>query len=240
MISAAKWAREKKVPFLGICLGFQVAVIEYARNVAGITDAHSAELDENTPSPVVIFMPEISKTHLGGTMRLGLRSTVFQPGTEWSTVRRLYGDSETIWERHRHRYEVNPEYVERIERAGLLFTGRDETGDRMQVAELRGPWTVTSTQESALTCAQIIHFTLGCRLIQSFAPGLSIRPRRISVSLRLRQAVSKNKSPSSASSSCDLRTTDTSATLRLSRLLGRTALRLERHTPRFLRMVATN
>ena len=82
-------------------------------------------------------MPEISKTHMGGTMRLGLRPTVFQPGSEWSKVKRLYGGSDTIWERHRHRYEVNPAFVERIEKGGLIFTGRDERGERMQVAEIR-------------------------------------------------------------------------------------------------------
>ncbi|KAK4705259.1 CTP synthase, partial [Phenoliferia sp. Uapishka_3] len=137
MIAAAKWAREKKVPYLGICLGFQVAVIEYARNVCGLADAHSAELVEDTPHPVVIFMPEISKTHLGGTMRLGLRPTIFQEDTEWSHVRQLYGGAKAIWERHRHRYEVNPDYVDRIEAKGLIFTGKDEKGVRMQVAELK-------------------------------------------------------------------------------------------------------
>lgn len=71
-------------------------------------------------------------------MRLGLRPTIFQKDTEWSQVRQLYGGAETIWERHRHRYEVNPAYVERIEKAGLRFTGRDEKGERMQVAELKG------------------------------------------------------------------------------------------------------
>lgn len=71
-------------------------------------------------------------------MRLGLRPTIFQPESEWSQVRKLYGGAETIWERHRHRYEVNPEYVEQIEEAGFKFIGRDETGQRMQVAELPG------------------------------------------------------------------------------------------------------
>lgn len=99
-------------------------------------DAHSTELEESTPDPVVVFMPEISKTHLGGTMRLGLRPTVFQKNTENSLIRRLYGGNEVIWERHRHRWEINPEYVERIEGAGLRFTGRDGRGERMQVAEL--------------------------------------------------------------------------------------------------------
>jgi len=136
MIAAAKWAREKKVPYLGICLGFQIAVIEFARNVCGLTEAHSAELLPSTPDPVVIFMPEISKTHLGGTMRLGLRQTTFQPGTEWSKVRQLYGGSEAIHERHRHRYEINPAYIDTIEAKGLIFTGKDTKGERMQVAEI--------------------------------------------------------------------------------------------------------
>ncbi|KIJ37272.1 hypothetical protein M422DRAFT_781838 [Sphaerobolus stellatus SS14] len=137
MVEAIKWAREKKVPFLGICLGFQMAVVEWARSVCGLRDANSAELDESTSHPVVIYMPEISRTHLGGTMRLGLRSTIFRPEYEWSTLRKLYGGAQTIWERHRHRYEVNPEYVSKLEESGLLFVGRDEKGERMQGLELK-------------------------------------------------------------------------------------------------------
>ncbi|PWN47951.1 CTP synthase [Violaceomyces palustris] len=122
MISAARWAREKKVPYLGICLGFQVAVIEFARNVCGIQSAGSAELEPECKDPVVVFMPEISKTHLGGTMRLGLRPSVFGEGTEeWSRIRKLYGGEPIVWERHRQRYEVNPEYVERLERGNPSF-----------------------------------------------------------------------------------------------------------------------
>lgn len=85
-------------------------------------------------------MPEVSKTHMGGTMRLGLRPTVFTEGSDkWSIVRKMYGGVNTIWERHRHRYEVNPEYIERLTKAGSLeFIGRDEKGVRMQVMELRG------------------------------------------------------------------------------------------------------
>ncbi|KAK0532575.1 CTP synthase ura7 [Tilletia horrida] len=132
MISAAKWARTKKVPFLGICLGFQISVIEYARNVCGIERAGSSELDEKCTDPVVIYMPEISKTHMGGTMRLGLRPTLFQDGTQsTSKIGQLYGSAETVWERHRHRYEINPEYVERIEKgaAAAATAGADgQTG----------------------------------------------------------------------------------------------------------------
>lgn len=138
MVAAAKWAREKKVPFLGICLGFQIAVLEWARNVCGLSNAQSTELDESTSEPVIMYMPEISKTHLGGTMRLGLRATLFQPDTEWSNMKAIYGGRETIWERHRHRYEVNPEYVDRLERDGWRFIGKDQKGLRMQIAELKG------------------------------------------------------------------------------------------------------
>ncbi|KAG8925724.1 CTP synthase ura7 [Tulasnella sp. 418] len=138
MMLAVKWAREQKVPFLGICLGFQVAVIEWARNVLGLKDANSTEFVENCPNPVVVYMPEISKTHLGGTMRLGLRPTIFGEGTEsWSKIRRLYGDHQIIWERHRHRYEVGPPYVDRFVQSGLNFIGKDEKGERMQVLELK-------------------------------------------------------------------------------------------------------
>ncbi|KAF9166219.1 CTP synthase ura7 [Actinomortierella ambigua] len=134
-IAAAKWAREQKVPYLGICLGLQIAVIEFARNVCGMPDADSAELNENTTEPVVVFMPEISKTHLGGTMRLGIRPTVFQANTEQSKIRRLYGGAESVEERHRHRYEINPEKIGAFEAKGLRFVGKDETGQRMEIVE---------------------------------------------------------------------------------------------------------
>ncbi|KAG0357400.1 CTP synthase [Gamsiella multidivaricata] len=135
-IAAAKWAREQKIPYLGICLGLQIAVIEFARNICGMPDANSIELDENTSTPVVVYMPEISKTHLGGTMRLGARPTEFQPGTENSAIRKLYGGGLTVLERHRHRYEINPELIEKFEAEGLKFVGKDETGQRMEIVEL--------------------------------------------------------------------------------------------------------
>ncbi len=127
MISAVRWAREQKVPFLGICLGFQIAVIEWARNVCDLANAHSSELVSDTPHPVICFMPEISKTHMGGTMRLGLRPTIFEPATESAKLRRLYGGKSVAWERHRHRYEVEPKYVDTLESKGKLrFIGKDE------------------------------------------------------------------------------------------------------------------
>ncbi|CAG8500706.1 14945_t:CDS:10 [Funneliformis mosseae] len=144
-IAAARYARENKVPYLGICLGLQVAVIEFARNVCGLEAANSEELDKNAIHQVVVNMPEISTTHLGGTMRLGLRSTIFQDGTEsWSTIRKLYENAQSISkdnhhvvERHRHRYEVNPAHVSMFEAKGLHFVGRDETGERMEIMELK-------------------------------------------------------------------------------------------------------
>jgi CTP synthase len=143
MIAAAKWARLNKIPYLGICLGMQIAVIEFARNVCGMEDASSVELSEHCKDPVVIFMPEIDKTTLGGTMRLGLRPTLFQDGSEWSRLRRLYGENKEIHERHRHRYEVNPEYVDKLAKAGLDFIGKDDKGVRLEIMELKDhPWYV--------------------------------------------------------------------------------------------------
>ncbi|KAH9213072.1 CTP synthase-like protein [Leptodontidium sp. 2 PMI_412] len=143
MIAAAKWARTNKTPYLGICLGMQIAVIEFARNVCGITGASSVELNEQCADPLVIFMPEIDKTTLGGTMRLGLRPTIFQPGSEWSRLRQLYCEKLEIQERHRHRYEVNPDYIEKLAEAGLDFIGKDDKGVRMEILELKDhPWYV--------------------------------------------------------------------------------------------------
>ncbi|KAI8343227.1 CTP synthase [Chlamydoabsidia padenii] len=137
MVLAAKWARENKVPYLGICLGMQIAVIEFARNVCNISNANSAEFFPDCENPAIVYMPEISKTHMGGTMRLGVRPTLFQPGSENSRVRKLYDNKESIDnERYRHRYEVNPEMVEQMESKGLQFVAKDDTGNRMEIVEL--------------------------------------------------------------------------------------------------------
>lgn len=138
-ILAITYARENKVPYLGICLGMQLMVVEYARNVLGRSGAHSTEFDSDTKHPTVVFMPEVDKENMGGTMRLGARSTMmkhFAEGGEKSLGKLLYGDKDIIMERHRHRYEVNPEVVDAVEEGGLKFVGRDETGMRMEVAEL--------------------------------------------------------------------------------------------------------
>lgn len=135
-IAAANYARVNNVPYLGVCLGLQIATIEFCRNVLGLDGANSAEFDESAPVQAVVFMPEISKTHMGGTMRLGTKPTPFL--VDDCKVRRLYGGAGHVDERHRHRYEVNPELIERIEAAGLIYVGKDETGERCEIMELEG------------------------------------------------------------------------------------------------------
>jgi CTP synthase len=120
MIKAIEFARTNNVPFLGICLGMQMAVCEFARNVLQLPAANSEEFAPNGEHKLIVFMPEVSKTHMGGTMRLGSRTANITD--KKSLAYRLYGSSAR--ERHRHRYEVNPEYVPALEQAGLLFSGK--------------------------------------------------------------------------------------------------------------------
>ena len=134
-ILAANYARTEGVPYLGICLGMQTAVIEFCQNVLGMPEAHSTEMHQTTPNPCIVFMPEGSTTHMGGTMRLGSRRTILQSAESRSA--KLYQSATgVIDERHRHRYEVNPDYVARLEAAGCKFVGKDETGRRMEIMEL--------------------------------------------------------------------------------------------------------
>ncbi|CAI5992426.1 unnamed protein product, partial [Closterium sp. NIES-65] len=133
-ILAANYARTNRVPYLGICLGMQIAVIEYARNVLGHAKASSTEFDPASPHPCIVFMPEVSKTHMGATMRLGARDTVLHSPT--CLAAKLYGTHSSVSERHRHRYEVNPDMIDEFEAAGLKFVGRDESGRRMEILEI--------------------------------------------------------------------------------------------------------
>jgi len=130
-IEAVEYARTNGVPFLGLCLGFQMAVIEQARNVLGLEGAHSAEIDDETPHPVIDILPEQKEIDdMGGTMRLGAHETQIQAGT---LAAEIY-ESDSCTERHRHRYEVNPEYIDELESGNLTFSGK--AGRRMEILEL--------------------------------------------------------------------------------------------------------
>ena len=135
MILAAKYAREHHLPYFGICLGMQIAVIEFARNAAGMTGANSREFDENAPYRVIDFMPgqndEIDK---GGTLRLGRYPCVLQEGT---VIAECYGETR-IGERHRHRYEFANEYREQLQRAGLCLSGLSPDERLVETVEIPG------------------------------------------------------------------------------------------------------
>jgi len=133
-LRAIGFARQRKLPFLGICLGFQLAVVEFARNVLGYRRAGSTEFDPEARPPVIDLLPEQrAVAEKGGTMRLGASPVLLEPG---SLAHRLYGREE-VAERHRHRYEVNPEYIDELQAAGLRFSGRSPDG-RMEIGELPG------------------------------------------------------------------------------------------------------
>ena len=135
-LKAIRFAREHKIPYLGLCYGMQLMVIEYARNVLALKGAHTAEVAKNTPHPIVDVMLE-QKKHLadnkyGGTMRLGAYPAYLKKGT----MARAAYKKELVEERHRHRYEINPTYVKRLEAAGLVFSGTSPDGVLMEIAEL--------------------------------------------------------------------------------------------------------
>jgi CTP synthase len=149
-IQAVTYARENNIPYLGICLGMQVAVIEFARNVAKLKDAHSTEFEQGSPHPVIALITEWitssgeveqrdENSDLGGTMRLGGQECVLEPGTK---VRELYGKDKII-ERHRHRYEFNNDYLDRLKQAGLVIAGKSIDKNLVEVIELKDhPWFV--------------------------------------------------------------------------------------------------
>jgi len=133
-IRCVEHARTTKLPFLGICLGFQMAVIEYARNVLGLTDANSTEFDPATPNAVISELPDQKKLEgiVGGTMRLGGQDVALEPET---FAAQLYGATK-VRERFRHRYEVDPSFITQLTAGGLVFSGRHPTQPIMQVLEL--------------------------------------------------------------------------------------------------------
>ncbi len=133
-IAAVKFARENNIPFLGICLGMQCAVIEFGRNVLGLKDAHSAEMDPLTKNPIIDLMEEQKGiTAKGGTMRLGGYPCMLKHG---SIVRKAYGEDEIV-ERHRHRYEFNSNYLEQMEAKGMVATGINPETGLVEVVEVK-------------------------------------------------------------------------------------------------------
>ncbi|WP_461202056.1 CTP synthase [Anoxybacillus sp. TBDG-1] len=141
-IEAIRYAREQRIPFLGICLGMQLASVEFARHVVGLKDAHSAEIDPNTPHPIIDLLPEQKDIEdLGGTLRLGLYPCKLIEGTK---AYEAYQD-EVIYERHRHRYEFNNEYRTMMEENGFVFSGTSPDGRLVEIIELKDhPWFVAA------------------------------------------------------------------------------------------------
>jgi CTP synthase len=134
-VEAIRFARERSIPFLGICLGLQCAVIEYARDECGLSDANSSEFDPETANPVIDLLPEQKDvTDLGGSMRLGAQPCHLVPGTRAAAA---YGEP-VVYERHRHRYEVNPEHRRVLERAGMAVSGHSPDGRLVEIVELPG------------------------------------------------------------------------------------------------------
>ncbi len=149
-IACIKYARENNVPYLGLCFGFQMAVIEFARNVCGLRDANSTEIEPNCPQPVIDLLPEQKKIEgLGGSMRLGGRDVELKPRT---FIWKLFGKENTVRLRFRHRYEVTPRYIETLEKGGLVFSGKAPNQPIMQILELPGhPFFVGTQAHPCLT-----------------------------------------------------------------------------------------
>ncbi|MEM0140293.1 MAG: CTP synthase (glutamine hydrolyzing) [Ferroplasma sp.] len=146
MIIAARYARENNVPYLGICLGFQSSVIEISRNILHLEDANSTEFNPKTSAPVIEILPEQKGIKdMGGTMRLGSKNVIITPETIAYSIYK----EEKISERHRHRFEVNPDYIEKLKDAGAIFSGTDEEKIRMEILELRGHDNYIATQYHA-------------------------------------------------------------------------------------------
>jgi CTP synthase len=181
-IACVRYAREKMIPYLGICLGFQVAVIEFARNVLGIKDATSTEFNPGAANPLISELPEQKRIEgLGGTMRLGAQDVAITPATLASF---LFSNATTIRERFRHRYEVEPAYIEQLEAAGMIFSGRHPSRPIMQFLELprtlpaasgAGVRELAGTAAAGLTKPGITHpYFVGAQ----FHPELTSRPLR--------------------------------------------------------------
>jgi CTP synthase len=178
-ISCVRHCREKGLPYLGICLGFQVAVIEFARNVLGLAGASSTEFNPRAAHPVISELPEQKKLEgLGGTMRLGAQDLQISPGTLASF---LYGGRAVIRERFRHRYEVDPDYISKLEAAGMVFSGKHPSRPIMQFLELRRPnkdKASTAVQNVAGGLASATNITHPFFIGAQYHPELTSRPLR--------------------------------------------------------------
>ncbi|MEF8848431.1 MAG: CTP synthase [Candidatus Thermoplasmatota archaeon] len=145
-IDTIRYVRENKIPFLGLCLGMQLAIVEYARNKCDMENANSKEIDKNTKTPVIDFIPEqvkiLRESRYGGSMRLGAYPADLKENT---LVKNLYG-KKRIYERHRHRYEVNPEYVDKLEECGIVFSGKSPDGVLMEFMEIPNHPFLVATQ----------------------------------------------------------------------------------------------
>lgn len=145
-LNVIRYARENGIPYFGLCYGMQLMTIEYARNVLGLKGAHTAEIDPKSPHLIIDIMPDqkkkIAEGNYGGSMRLGLYPAKLLKGSLAQRAYSYFGNTKldrpttTIKERHRHRYEVNPAYIERLEKAGLIFSGKSPNGTLMEIAEL--------------------------------------------------------------------------------------------------------
>jgi len=146
-IATIKYARENNIPYLGLCLGMQLAVVEYARNICGLKGANTTEVEKNPAHPVIDFIPDqvkiVTESRYGATMRLGAYPAILSEG---SLIKKLYNDQSKIYERHRHRYEVNPKYIEVLEKKGMVFSGRSPDGILMEFMELPSHPYFTGTQ----------------------------------------------------------------------------------------------
>lgn len=130
--------------------------MQFARDVCSLPNADSEEFDTAAKEPVIVYMPELDRENMGGTMRLGLHETIFQEGSEWSKARALYGGVQGVKERHRHRYEVNPQFVDQLQQAGIHFIGKDETGQRMEIFEMKDhPYFVGTCWQGSFGMGQI-------------------------------------------------------------------------------------
>jgi CTP synthase len=132
-VAASRWARENRIPYLGLCYGLHMAVIDVARNVLGLAGANSTEIDPNTPYPVIDLMPDQKDVEMGGTMRLGLWPCRLLEGTKTAAA---YGAPE-VTERHRHRFEVNNAFRPRLADAGLIVSGASPDGNLAEIMEFR-------------------------------------------------------------------------------------------------------